>query len=255
MFVNGKLVKTGKRPARIDPRTLKLAKYLTAKLPAPPAEVSWVVCLAAVEGFPMYLNDTLGDCVAAASGHMQQQWNFYAGHSWQPTDADILASYEAVGGYDPGNPNTDNGMDMLSYLQWWKSTGLGGRKIGAYLAVDWTNLVEVRQAIQLFGNVYLGVQLPVTAQGQNAWTVANGGVYSANGAPGSWGGHCIPLMASSAETHTCVTWGMSLKMSHKFLEDYGDEAFCVLSQDWIETAGVAPSGFDIAQLQADLAAL
>jgi hypothetical protein len=254
MLINGKLAKLGKKVPRLDSRTLRLAKYIK-KLSPPPVEVSWITKLAAAEALPMYLNDELGDCVAAAAGHMEQQWNFYAAHPYQPTDQEILTSYEIVGGYAPGNPSTDNGMDMLSYLNWWRSSGLGGHKIGAFLAVNWLDLNEVRIAIQLFGSVYQGVQLPVTAQGETAWTVSQGGIYSSNGQPGSWGGHCIPLVASSAITHTCVTWGSTLKMSHNFLEDYGDEAYAVLSQDWINSTGSAPNGFDYAQLQTDLSQL
>jgi len=254
MLINGKLAQLGKKAAVYDHRTLKLAKY-TVALPEPASEVSWITKLAAAEPLPMYLNDKLGDCVAAAAGHMIQQWNFYAGHPSQPEDSDILKAYEDVGGYDPGNPDTDNGMDMLSFLKYWATTGVGGHKIGAFLAVDWTDARQVRQAIGLFGNLYLGVGLPVSAQGQAAWTVGDGGIYKQAGEPGSWGGHCIPLMASSPLSHTCVTWGATLKMSHNFLVDYGDEAFVVLSQDWIETDGVAPSGFDLAQLRSDLAAV
>src|SRR5579863_9113653 len=187
MLVNGKLPMLGKAQARKDPRNLKLAKYLPKVGPNPPGpveplvEVSWITKLAAAEALPMYLNDELGDCVAAAAGHMEQQWNFYAGHPKQPTDADILASYEAVGGYAPGNPSTDNGMDMSAYLSWWKSTGLGGDKILGYLEVDFTNIQEMMRAVDLFGSVYLGIQLPTSAQGETAWTVTDGGIYTQAG--------------------------------------------------------------------------
>lgn len=255
MLINGKLAQLGKKAATRDPRNLKLARYIQKiQAPAPP-EVSWITKLTAAQSLPMYLNDKLGDCVAAAAGHMIQQWNFYAGHPAQPTDDQILKSYEDVGGYAPGNPSTDNGMDMAAYLKYWATTGVGGHVIGAYLAVDYTNVDEVRQAIELFGNIYLGVQLPTSAQGASGWTMTDGGIYAPAGSPGGWGGHCIPLVASSPETHTCITWGASLKMSHNFLANYADEAFVILSKDWIEVEGVAPSGFDLAQLQADLAAL
>ena len=158
-----------------------------------------------------------------------------------------------MGGYQPGNPSTDNGADMLSFLKYWRTTGLGGDKIAAFVAVDFTNTEEIRQAIQLFGSVYLGVALPISAQGETAWTVPDGGVYRTNGEPGGWGGHCIPLVASSPETHTCITWGTTLKMSHNFLLDYADEAFAVLSQDWINAVGLSPDGFNFDQLSADLA--
>lgn len=256
MIIDGRLAKLGKGNAVHDPRTLLLKTYLPKKqLSPPPAEVSWITKLAAAEPLPMYLNDRLGDCVFAAGGHMEQQWNFYAGHPAQPTDAQVLAAYEAVGGYCPGNPSTDNGANMLAFLKYWRKTGLAGDKIAAFVAVDFTKLDEIRQAIQLFGNVYLGVQLPMSAQGEDAWTVPDGGIYRSNGQPGGWGGHCVPLVASSPETHTCITWGTTLKMSHNFLLDYADEAWAVLSQDWINSTGLSPDGFDFDQLQADLDAV
>jgi len=44
-----------------------------------------------------------------------------------------------------------------------------------------------------------------------------------------------------------MTWG--------FLHTYADEAFAVLSPDWIAKTGLAPNHFNLSQLQADLAAL
>jgi hypothetical protein len=43
--------------------------------------------------------------------------------------------------------------------------------------------------------------------------------------------------------------------AQNFVADYCDEAYAVLSPAWIEQNGQAPSGFDLAALQADLAAL
>jgi hypothetical protein len=256
MYINGKLAKTGKKPAVHDPRTLKLAHYLDhAALSPPPTEVSYITKLASAETFPMYLNDQLGDCVAAAAGHMIQQWNFYAGHPAWPTEAEILKTYEDVGGYVPGNPSTDNGMDMLSYLKYWRKTGVGDHKIAAFVAINWNDSRELQTALALFESVYLGVGLPISAQGQTSWTVPNGGIYSPAGAEGGWGGHCIPIFASSPITKTVVTWGGSLKMSDNFLLDYGDEAYVVLSADMLNGAGVSPGGFNLSQLKTDLAAI
>jgi hypothetical protein len=43
--------------------------------------------------------------------------------------------------------------------------------------------------------------------------------------------------------------------AHNFVADYCEEAYAVLSTAWIEKNGQAPSGLDLAALQADLAAL
>ncbi len=89
----------------------------------------------------MYLNDQLGCCVEAAAAHMIQQWNFYAGHPAKPTDQDVLSAYEAVGGYVPGDPNSDNGTDMLAFLNWWRQTGSICRPLEKrLLTVAWREL-------------------------------------------------------------------------------------------------------------------
>jgi len=261
MLINGKLPKLGKKAPVIDSRTLKLSNYLKptptfsppppALAPAPP-EASWITKLEAAEKIPMYLNDVLGTCVPAAAGHMIQQWSFYAGHPWQPTDEDILLAYESVAGYIPGQPQTDQGCDILSFLKYWQKTGLGGHKILGYTSVDYLDLEEVQIAIELFGNVFTGLQLPLFVQGANLWTVPDGGIYSDEGQPGGWGGHCVPTPAGSPITKTCETWGTVLKMSNNFHHDYVDEAYAVLSPDWLETGNVSPSLLDLEQLEADL---
>lgn len=248
--------KLGKQRPKIDHRTFKLSNYLEkAALPPPPEETSWIM---KPTGWPMYGNDVLGDCVEATGGHTVGQWTYYAGGSEELIDeGDIIRFYSDAGGYVPGDPSTDNGTFMLNALNVWRQKGIGGsgHRIGAYMSVDFRNRVEVMQAIQLFGNINLGIQLPISAQGQSAWTVAKGGTRTRVGAPGSWGGHCIPVMAASPITLSCITWGQRLKMSWNFFEAYADEAYVVLSTEWIAPNGTSPSGFNLAQLQADLAQL
>src|SRR5580658_8869232 len=57
--------KLGKKAPKIDSRTLRLAKYLTA-VPPPPASCDWTK---GVTEWGMMLNDALGDCTCAAIGH------------------------------------------------------------------------------------------------------------------------------------------------------------------------------------------
>ncbi len=244
--------KLGKAAPRLDRRTFKLAKYLPAIIPPPPPEVSWVT---KVPKFPMYLNDELGDCVAAAAGHMINQWTYYAtGAEQMPSDGAILKAYEDVGGYIPGDPATDNGTSMLDMLNYWRQTGVAGHKILAFVTVDPTRHDEIFSAIQLFGSLYTGIQLPISAQGEAAWTVPNGGAFG-DGSPGSWGGHAIPIMGASPKSYTCITWGQRLKMSHTFFSDYVDECYAVLSIDWLNKTGISPSLLNLDQLKEDLAQL
>lgn len=246
--------KLGKQEPRIDHRTLKMARYRIPGLVIPP-EVSWVT---EVPTWPMYYNDVLGDCVPAAMCHSIQQWTRYAGNPIIPTEANALKAYEDIGGYvpdDPTNPQsnaTDNGCNMLDALNYWRQTGIAGHKIIAFVSVNPKNADEVREAVYLFGNVFTGIQLPTSVQGFNSWTVPDGGTASQNGTPGSWGGHCIPMVAVSPKSRTVVTWGGTLKMSPKFQIDYVDEMWAAVSLDWIEKNGLSPGQFNLAQLEADL---
>lgn len=245
----------GKRAPRIDPRTLQFSKYLLAPevvAPTPPPEVSWVM---KVDDWSPLLNDSIGDCVPAAMLHSVQQWTHYAGTEVVPSDQDALRLYEAIGGYVPGDPSTDQGVDMLSALNYWRKTGITvgktNHKIAAYVQIDPKNRKHVQTAIMLFGNVFTGLQLPISAQPQTGWTVPEGGPFK-DGSPGSWGGHCVPVMAGSPQTLSCITWGERLKMSHNFFDDYVDELYALLTIDWIEKNGMSPGGFNLSQLMADM---
>lgn len=68
-------------------------------------------------------------------------------------------------------------------------------------------------------------------------------------------GHCIPAVAYDAGNLTVVTWGEAKTMSWEFYDAYADEAFAVLSQDFIEKSGTDLDGFDLVALEADLKGL
>jgi hypothetical protein len=241
----------GKLAYRHDERNFKLAKYLSPALPVPPLESSWVMH---VPKWGMYLNNQIGDCAIAGPAHSILQWNRYAGHPYQPTDKDVLKAYSAVSGYVPGDPSTDTGCVLLDVMRYWRATGIANHKILGFVQIDPHNTTELKQAVELFGNIVIGVQLPISAQMQTAWTVPDEG-FNGDGEPGSWGGHCVIIGAYSPKTLTCITWGQRLKMSWNFAMAYMDEAWGVVSQDWIEKSGASPSGFNLTQLEQDLAAL
>jgi len=44
-------------------------------------------------------------------------------------------------------------------------------------------------------------------------------------------------------------------MSHNFWLDYIDEAYAIVSQDWVEKTGVSPGGFDLKALEDDFSQL
>jgi hypothetical protein len=268
--------KLGKQPARIDPRTLKLSNYLKkSALPAPPLVSDWSggihnwgMCLNGPNTFgPPVPADGLGDCTIAAVTHAVTGLRKAAtGAVSILPDYVTLRYYSVFDGYTYGDEATDNGGIVIQVLNDWRSRGFGfrphksgkhgKRKMGsdqllAYAAPSLTDHTEVMQGINLFGGMYIGLMLPLTAQTQNIWSVVGDG-QTGPSAPGSWGGHAVWVVGYTQRFVWVVTWGQLMAMTWGFWDDYVDEAFALLSPDFINAKGLDPAGFDIATLMSDL---
>ena len=242
------MMRLGRIAAAKRANCMALAPHLEG-LPRPPEFVLWFQKL---ENIGVMMNDSLGDCTCAGVGHAIQTWTSLTGQQITPTDADILALYEGACGYKPSDPSTDQGGVEPDVLNYWKANGVAGHKLDGYASVNTQNTTEVRQAVQLFGVVYIGVALPLSAQSQSVWDVTDASL-AGDAAPGSWGGHCVIVVGYNSRGPLVVTWGKVLQMTWDFWASYADEAYALLSKDWIETSGSAPSGFDYAALAGDLA--
>jgi len=245
-------MRLGKQPARHDARTLLLASYLTPHLPPAPSHVDWAAKVAGP--WPLWKNDELGDCTACGAAHMIQTWTANGSTEYAMPEAEVVNFYEDACGYDPADPNTDQGGVLLDVLKYWRKAGCGGHKIGAFVAVPTTSKTLTMDGLWLFGGLYLGIALPLSAQSQRVWDVPHGGAHG-KGAPNTWGGHCVNVVAADARGLTCVTWGATKRLTWGFLRAYCDESYAIVSPDWVSGERAAPSGFDLATLQADLAAL
>lgn len=241
----------GKRPPITDARTLKLIRY-ASHLPLNPPAADFLSAIPIP--LPMYGNDTLGDCVAAAAGHMIEGWTEYAGKFFQPSESDVIAFYE-FSGYTPGNPSTDQGWELVPALNVWRQTGIAGHKIAAYAQLITGDYGQLRQAVALFGNAYVGLNLPdyVVPNDGADWTTIPW-IYQEGQPPDQNNGHCVPVMKYSAEKKRAwfISWGAEMLMNPSFYANYSDEAYVVITEDWIKADQESPSGFDITQLMADL---
>jgi len=284
-MTNHSNLKLGKRPRRHDSRTLKLAHYLKSSLPPAPPSVDYTRGIA---DWGVMLNDRLGCCTIAAVAHAVQVWTANAGAEISFPDPVILDYYQTWDGYNPADPATDQGGVELDVLNDWRQQGFAGEALDAYGAIELAQgphptipMLEVMDAIWLFGGAYIGVELPISAQTQDVWDVpAN---LTPDDEPGSWGGHAVYLVGYEAPATTpalsappllnqegsfagpnpvsrvpcpgsltCITWGQLKKMTWLWFAKYCSEAYALVSKDWIEASGVAPSGFDLATLEADL---
>jgi hypothetical protein len=243
------MFKLGRKAIKTDTRTLMLARYFTPSLPPPPPAKDWTK---GVTSWGTMLNDTLGDCTIAGVGHAIQVFTANTGTMVTVSDSTIESYYEKWDGYVPGKPSTDTGGVELDVLNDWRQHGFAGNALLAFADPKPANLNEVRQSIALFGGVYIGLSLPLTAQTQDVWDVVPHG--GAKAKPNSWGGHCVFVPKYDEKGFTCITWGQLKTMTIAFWNKYCDEAHTLLAQDWLAAKG-APSGFNQTQLEADLKAI
>lgn len=238
-------LKLGKKPARPEAVKFKLSSFVDfSKLPKPPAKFGHENLVA---DYQMLGNDNYGDCVFAGAAHETMIWNACAGKKVTFTDKSVLSDYSAVTGFNPADPNTDQGTDMKEAASYRRTTGIldanGNRhKIAAYLSIAPGNLLEHYVAMYLFGAIGIGIQFPSTAMDQfnkhKTWSVVKGSSIE--------GGHYLPLVAKRKSIQ-CITWGAVQGMTTGFFGKYNDESIALISEEAL-VGRKSPEGFDYDKL-------
>jgi hypothetical protein len=242
-----KLGRLAPHPESTHP-SLKMADFLRPGYALTvPAVIDY---LTHVTTWPMYGNDTLGDCTAAAAGHQREAWTSYGrGVTTLTDDADVLSFYEACSGYIPGRPDTDNGAVMQDCCNYWRKTGLAGDRILAFFKINPANIAEVKAALYLFGGCYVGINIPTSALDQ--FDAGKPWDYQPTLDNSIEGGHCVHLGAMDASgVMTVTTWGRTQLVTPAWWNHFTEECWGLASLDWINTAGVSPEGLDTAALNA-----
>jgi hypothetical protein len=208
-------------------------------------------------GLDMLGNDQYGDCAEAGAMHLIQAQTANTGQPLTGTLQQTLDLYSAVTGFNPADPSTDQGTDLLSLLQYWKTTGImvtdaNGNpvvhKILGWASLDLTSIAQIRYASYIFGGTYLGIRCPQSALADTSnWTYVPNSPID--------GGHCITGVGQGAAGGHVVSWGKSIPFDWGFMAQYFDEGFIVVSEDWVGAQGKSPSGLDLAGLTAAMAAL
>jgi hypothetical protein len=237
----------GKLPVRTDVRTLLLGRYVDGhRLPSPPSVFDETD---GIDRWPLYANDRTGDCTVAAAAHMVEAWTAAGrGKPVEISERSVLAAFEHVKTVDPDTG--EEGAVELDVLRYWRKSGIGRHRIGAFARVAVHEHALVRSAAWLFGGLYIGAQLPLTAQTQTVWDWTRS--LAGRARPGSWGGHAVNVVGYDAHGIAVVTWAQVKRMTWSFWDRYVDECYCIISNDFLD-AGKAPNGFYLAALEADLA--
>jgi hypothetical protein len=202
---------------------------------------------------PMYGNDEVGDCTIAGIMHVAGLQSKYGdGDELLYTTQQSMTFYEKCWGYVPGDPSTDQGGTLQGTLQYAQKNPdiMPGYNLDAFAQlrdISWPGLTT---ALEIFGTVYVAVNLPQSAEDQfNAgapWTYVGDAPV---------GGHCITLTGFDGGLNSgrFATWGKpDQHVQMEWWDAYGTEAWVAYSKVWLRSNGEAPNGLNEAALLADM---
>lgn len=243
----GRTVKLGRRPPAARGPRLELRRYLKLdKMVGIPEAVDYRSAASAALRDVMG-NDSLGDCVIAGGYHVVGLETGNAGALFHATPEQVLRDYSAVGGYVPGDPSTDNGCNLVDALNYWTEKGFAnGTKLLAWLAIDEADPVEVRAALYLFENLYMGIGLP------DPWIRpfpnGDGFTWDLAGSSDPRNGHSIMAPAYDKGGVIVDTWGLYGTITDAAMGRYcgaaeGGELYVMLTPDQLAKGQAkAPNG-------------
>lgn len=244
-------VKFGKLPRKHSPHVKHFKTLLnaSASIPTPPASIDNTK---GRTSFGMMLNDTLGDCTCAGIYHSKQIWSLNASVEQTEPDNCVLDLYEEACGYRPTDPsNTDNGGNLQDVLTFCTNKGIllndGSReKFIGFVEVDGKNPNDIKVAIDQFGLVYIGFNVPTSIFGITGDPKP---IWENTGSTDIEGGHCVVLAGYDDKHLTVISWGSLYKMTWDFLHAYCDEIYAIVSTDFITSTGKSPLGLSIQDLE------
>ena len=238
----------GKHPPKHDYRTLRLKKYFTAALTPPPLAYDGLTPVYhnldisdPAKLFPIDGNDSLGDCTIAALAHAITLFRGRVGTKRIMDKQAVVKLYMHLTG------GVDSGLNELDVLNYWRQHRVDGDAILAFATIDAKNQEHVKQAIRLFGGVYLGFQVQENCVKEfdagQPWTPG----------PLTQDGHAVFAVSYDSTGVTVLTWGNTQKATWAWWDECVDEAYAILPPE-AKNPNYAP-GFDFAQLNADLSAV
>jgi hypothetical protein len=240
----------GRKIPRVAHTTLKFKHLVrTEGVVAPPPSLDFTPQSLTVQR-NIELNDQLGDCVIAGRAHRIGLITGAAGTVFAYTQDQVLKEYERIGGYVPGDSNTDQGCDMTIAAEDGVKTGYAdGSKDVGFVTVDASNKNEVMTAFYLLENGDLGLALP------DAWINPfpdkDDVVWDVAGAPDPENGHCVQVVGYDATKGVRInTWGLFLWVTWPALAKYAvakgmGELIVHANADQIAKATAkSPEGFD-----------
>jgi len=222
-----------------------------SQLPSRPAARDWSQRDGVDVAYQMFGNDSLSDCVIASLLDELLTWAGQTGAVFNPTLQDALDGYQKLGGWDPNNSAaTDNGCVMLDVVTAIQTQQLAGQTIKAFVHVNPRNLDLLAAALEFFGGLWMGWDLPVAWQQADVWDVSPAGLLTGDWAPASWGRHATHAPLWSPGMAGLITWCEHRPFTLAAAPAYCTEAYALVSEQlWtVLTSGRCPAGVDVQRL-------
>ena len=194
----------------------------------------------------------LGDCSIAGLYHGRQISNAMAGKApLNITNDNILEAYENFCDYKLGDASTDNGGILDKVLAGDNQTGI---RIGnvfdpnlSFFQFDVHNEDHLKHVINTYGYAYVGGEMPsmvCDAPGKP--------IFDAPKHARIEGGHCYLIWGWDENgNYRVISWGMKdLVLTPRFLANYVDEGYGIMTAELLDSNGRSPAGFDETELAA-----
>jgi hypothetical protein len=238
----------GRQPTTDTQRRMRVPfRSVAATLAPAPDTCDWSGAITPA-GWLILLNDELGDCGPASMYHGVMSWGITHSTTYTPSNADVTAFYSLAGGYKPGRPWTDGGVNNPTMLSVAQKTGMGiggvYHQIGPTATVAADDIALVKQGIFYLGGALFGIELSNTCYTKfgpgNVWGVDNSRII---------GGHDVWCVGYNATGPLIVTWGKLTQCTWAWAAKYADDIDIIVSpKDWA-AGGILPCGISLPDWQ------
>jgi hypothetical protein len=234
----------GKKPPLRDYRTLQFGMYLKDDIPEPPSATNLTKRVCANLGykpeylFPLLSNDTLGNCTVVGMAHGSTVYHGMVSQLHIPCQSEVIRIYNHLTG------GVDSGLYLLDVIKYWRRIGIEESKIYAYANVNHVNHTHVKQAISIFGGLFMGFQCQEKVldefRSKKPWQIGK----KINA------GHAVYVTGYNDDGVEVLTWGTTQLGTWAWWDEHVDESYALLPPE-AKVEGFT-TGFDFERLKEDL---